>query len=104
LASRLPRKIQILDENGENIVLMTNGDDSDDDSDDEDREFTVIVEDMEEEEAKKLVRYESYLYFLICSPLISRNFCIFTLFSINTNRYLPFCRYGRYIDRYWVPI
>ena len=61
-------------------------------------------EDMEEEEAKKLVRYESYLYFLICSPLISRNFCIFTLFSINTNRYLPFCRYGRYIDRYWVPI
>ena len=41
---RLPRNIQILDENGENIVLMTNGDDSDD-SDDEDREFTVIVED-----------------------------------------------------------
>ena len=48
-ASRLPRKIQILDENGENIVLMTNGDDSDD-SDDEDREFTVIVEDVEEDE------------------------------------------------------
>jgi hypothetical protein len=41
---RLPRNIQILDENGENIVLMTNGDDSED-SDEEDREFTVIVED-----------------------------------------------------------
>jgi translation elongation factor P/translation initiation factor 5A len=45
----LPRKIQILDENGENIVLMTNEDDDSDDSDDEDREFTVIVEDDEGE-------------------------------------------------------
>lgn len=51
--NRLPRKIQILDENGENIVLMTNEDDDDDDSDDsddEDREFTVIVDDEEEVE------------------------------------------------------
>jgi hypothetical protein len=48
-AFRLPRKIQILDENGENIVLMTNEDDDSDDSDDEDREFTVIVEDDEGE-------------------------------------------------------
>ncbi len=48
-ACRLPRRIQILDENGENIVLVTNGDDSDD-SDDEDREFTVIVDDVVDED------------------------------------------------------
>ena len=56
--SALPRKIQIIDENGEKIELITQENDGEFDLDntDEDHEFTVIVEDNEDGEVTNITR------------------------------------------------